>query len=147
MGKTDMNYIYNNLYNISRNKIVLEYAFASNVYVPSDSSCGIYVNNASVFIENNTFLTAGTTRQFSSIKYKNCWGLQVVNNLFKQLGVSTICISCQDDLTGSVFNTSLNGVIMGNRCSSIENSTKPQLLDSRQDVSTWKVSNNIPWNE
>ena len=146
IGKSSMSAIYNNLYNINKNKIVLEYAFASNVYVPSDGSCGIYVNNASAFIENNMFVTGGTTRQFSSIKYLNCWGLQITNNLFKQLGISTICISCQDTLSGSVFNTSLNGVVFGNRCTSIENSTKPQLLDSRQDVSTWKVINNIPWN-
>ena len=146
IGKSSMSAIYNNLYNINRNKIVLEYAFAANIFVPSDGSCGIYVNNASAFIDNNMFVTGGTTRQFSSIKYLNCWGLQITNNLFKQLGISTICISCQDTLNDDVFNTSLNGVIMGNRCSSIESSTKPQLLDSRQDITSWKVLNNIPWN-
>ena len=58
------------------------------------------------FIENNMFVTGGTTRQFSSMKYLNCWGLQITNNLFKQLGVSTICISCQDTLNDGVFNKS-----------------------------------------
>ena len=146
MGKSSMTAIYNNLYNINRNKIVLEYAFAANTFVPSDGSTGIYINNATTYIDDNIFVTGGTTRQFSSIKYKNCWGMQITNNLFKQLGVSTICISCQDTLNDDVFNTSVNGVIYGNRCSSIDNATKSQLLDSRQDISTWKVINNIPWN-
>ena len=141
-----MSAIYSNLYNINRNKIVLEYSFAANTFVPSDDSTGIYINNATAYIDDNIFVTGGTTRQFSSIKYLNCWGMQITNNLFKQLGVSTICISCQDTLNNGSFNASLNAVIYGKRCSSIDNSTKPQLLDSRQDISTWKVVNNIPWN-